>query len=193
MPVQKRRQQLVAAAFRVVAREGVAAASTRRIASEAKVPAAVVHYCFHSVDELIDSMMAGVFAETAELAAVALRPRGGVSESLRAALNRIWQGYRADPARQRAVFDLVNHALGRPAAAELVRQHQSRLGELAERFLADVASANGIQWAAPADVLGRALVSTLDGVLMNWLIDRDSARAEEALAWLAASIAGNVT
>jgi DNA-binding transcriptional regulator YbjK len=191
VPAEKRRQQLIAAAFRVVAREGVSGATSRRIAFEAQVPAAVVHYCFHSVEELIDTMMAAVFNETAEVAAVALRARGGVDESLQLALRRIWLNYQADPARHRVVFDLVTYALRRPASAELIRTHQGRLGELAERFLVELAEVNQAQWREPAAVLARALIASVDGVLVNWLIDRDDIRTEAALRWLAVSIAGN--
>jgi DNA-binding transcriptional regulator YbjK len=193
VPAEQRRQQLVAAAFRVVAREGVAAASSRRIANEAKVPAAVVHYCFHSVDELIDALMIVVFEEAASVAAVALRARGAVEDSLQDALRRMWAGYQAEPARHKVVFDLVAYALRRPAAAEIARRHQGRLGDLAERFLTEVAERNHITWREPAAVLGRALISTVDGVLLNWLIDRDDTRTEAALAWLATSLAAQAS
>ncbi|TCO55069.1 TetR family transcriptional regulator [Actinocrispum wychmicini] len=191
MPAEQRRQQLVAAAFRVVAREGVAAASTRRIANEAKLPAAVVHYCFHSVDELIDSLMVVVFEEATSVAAVALKSRGTPEKSIRDALHRMWANYRAEPARHKVVFELMAYGLRRPAAERIARRHQGRLGLLAERFLAEVAEANGTHWQTPAAVLGRALISTVDGVLLNWLVDRDDTRTEATLDWLATSLAAN--
>jgi hypothetical protein len=40
-------------------------------------------------------------------------------------------------------------------------------------------------------VLARALVATIDGVLFNWLIDRDDRRTAAALDWLALSVAAN--
>jgi TetR/AcrR family transcriptional regulator, regulator of biofilm formation and stress response len=191
VPAELRRQQLVAAAFRVVAREGVAAASTRRIASEAKVPPAIVHYCFHSVDELIDALVVSVLTEVAEAAAVALRASGAVEHSLRSALQRLWGSYRDDPARHKAVVALMAHALRRPAAVVIVREHQGRLGFLAERFLIDVAARNQATWRSPTEVLGRVFLSTVDGVLFDWLIDRDDAKTEAALEWLTATIAAD--
>jgi AcrR family transcriptional regulator len=193
VPAEQRRRQLVAAAFRVVAREGVAAASTRRIANEAKLPPAVVHYCFHSVEELLDALMASVFADAAEAAAVALRSTGAVEQSLRSAFQRLWASYRDDPARHKAVVDLIAHALRRPAATVIVREHQGRLGSLAERFLTDVAARNKKTWRSPTEVLGRFLISTVDGVLLNWLIDRDDAKTEAALELLIATLAANTT
>jgi AcrR family transcriptional regulator len=191
VPAEQRRQQLVAAAFRVVAREGVAAASTRRIANEAKVPPAVVHYCFHSVEELMDALMAVVFTDVAEAAAVALRASGAVEHSLRTALRRLWASYRDDPARHKAVIDLIAHALRRPAATVIVREHQGRLGSLAERFLNDVAARNKTTWRSPIEVLSRVLISAADGVLFDWLIDRDDAKTEAAIEWLTVTLAAD--
>ena len=50
IPVVDRRTALVQAALRVVARDGVAAATTRRIVAEAGMPLASFHYVFASRD-----------------------------------------------------------------------------------------------------------------------------------------------
>ena len=51
MPASDRRRQFIDAAIQVIAREGVAKATTRRIAAAANAPAAALH-CFSSKDEL---------------------------------------------------------------------------------------------------------------------------------------------
>ena len=57
IPVADRRTALVQAALRVVARDGVAAASTRRIVGEAGMPLASFHYVFESRDELMAQLI----------------------------------------------------------------------------------------------------------------------------------------
>jgi AcrR family transcriptional regulator len=52
-----RRAELVEAAGRVVARDGIAAATTRRIAEEAGLPQGLVHYWFASKDELLEEVI----------------------------------------------------------------------------------------------------------------------------------------
>ncbi|MFD8295092.1 TetR/AcrR family transcriptional regulator [Streptomyces bauhiniae] len=50
---EARRQQLLEAAVRVVAREGADGATTRKIADEAKAPLASLHYCFQNKESLL--------------------------------------------------------------------------------------------------------------------------------------------
>jgi AcrR family transcriptional regulator len=65
-----RRAELVAAAARVVSRDGVAAATTRRIADEAGLPQGLVHYWFASKDELLQEVIMTLLSQF-EAAAVA--------------------------------------------------------------------------------------------------------------------------
>jgi AcrR family transcriptional regulator len=193
VPAEQRRRQLLNAALRVVATDGVAAASTRRIAGEANLPPAVVHYCFRSIEDLLDALTALLIGEMVEVAAVALRTRGGVELSIRAALQRLWEPYRTDPVRYKAFFDLIPYAMRRPAATVLIREYDDKICELVERFLLDVADRNSMTWQGPAEVIGRVLISTVDGLVLAWLINRDDGKTEAALDWLAASIAAAVT
>ncbi|MFJ8546206.1 TetR/AcrR family transcriptional regulator [Streptomyces sp. NPDC093586] len=48
-----RREQLIEAAVRVIAREGADRATTRKIAEEAKAPLASLHYCFQNKENLL--------------------------------------------------------------------------------------------------------------------------------------------
>src|ERR1700712_2346454 len=72
-PDDGRRAQLIAAATAVVAREGVAAATTRRIAQEAGVPHGLVHYWFSGKDELLQEVVQGMLRQ---LEAVTAEPAG---------------------------------------------------------------------------------------------------------------------
>ncbi|MFJ9420355.1 TetR/AcrR family transcriptional regulator [Streptomyces sp. NPDC101227] len=48
-----RREQLIEAAVKVIAREGADGATTRKIADEAKAPLASLHYCFQNKENLL--------------------------------------------------------------------------------------------------------------------------------------------
>ncbi|MEV4331100.1 TetR family transcriptional regulator [Streptomyces sp. NPDC049597] len=59
---EARREQLIEAAVRVIAREGADGATTRKIADEAKAPLASLHYCFQNKENLL----LAVFAQLSE-------------------------------------------------------------------------------------------------------------------------------
>ncbi|MEV6796611.1 TetR family transcriptional regulator [Streptomyces sp. NPDC051320] len=53
MSAEARREQLIEAAGRVIAREGADGATTRKIVDEAKAPLASLHYCFQNNENLL--------------------------------------------------------------------------------------------------------------------------------------------
>ncbi|MCH1882391.1 TetR family transcriptional regulator [Agrococcus sp. ARC_14] len=59
-PAEVRRKDLVEAGLRVIAREGMHAATVRAIVAEADVPLATFHYVFESRDEMIGEAYAYV-------------------------------------------------------------------------------------------------------------------------------------
>jgi AcrR family transcriptional regulator len=56
LPLADRRDQLIAAAISIAARDGIEAATVRAVAVEAGVSAGVVHYCFSDKNELLTCM-----------------------------------------------------------------------------------------------------------------------------------------
>lgn len=60
IPPAVRREMLLDAAFRVIARNGVQAATTRAICAEAEMPLASFHYVFESQQELMRELMLSV-------------------------------------------------------------------------------------------------------------------------------------
>lgn len=76
IPVAERRRQLAQAALRVLVRDGVAAASTRRIAEEAGMAQGAFHYCFRSKQELLHEVIQDINREEVNAVAAALEEGG---------------------------------------------------------------------------------------------------------------------
>ncbi len=72
LPAEVRRAALVEAALRVMARDGLAAGTTRAIVAEAGMSLASFHYAFASRDELLRELVHRVVGH--ELAAASSRP-----------------------------------------------------------------------------------------------------------------------
>ncbi|WP_431218409.1 TetR/AcrR family transcriptional regulator [Leifsonia xyli] len=180
IPVADRRTALVQAALRVVARDGVAAASTRRIVAEAGMPLASFHYVFASRDELMAHLIdAAVESEQRDLAPVLAGPADGMGmrDALRAGLQHYFDGVRADPDREKAMLELTQWALREPGFEPLARRQYARYHEVAAQAAADAARLTGSEWMRPLDEVARILVSFTDGLTVAWLVTRDDAAA----------------
>lgn len=191
-----RRAALVQAALRVVARDGVAAATTRRIVAEAGMPLASFHYVFESRDELMAELVNVVVAREQtdlEPALDVARASTGLRAVIRSGLQHYLDGVRADPEREKAMFELTQWALREPGFAPLARRQYDRYYELAERAARDAARLTGTAWNRPDAEVARLLVTLTDGVTMAWLVTRDDAAAERALDFAADALAALAT
>lgn len=187
-----RRAALVQAALRVVARDGVAAATTRRIVAEAGMPLASFHYVFASRDELMAELVNAVVAGEQTDLEPALDPATAPLElraAIRSGLQHYLDGVRADPDREKAMFELTQWALRGPGFAPLARRQYDRYYALAERAAHDAAELTGSTWGRPVAEVARLLVTLTDGLTIAWLVTRDDAAAERAMDFAADALA----
>ena len=182
IPATERRAALAHAALAVIARDGVAAATTRAIAAEAGMPLASFHYAVPSRDELLSDVIELVVAGEGT---VTLGSLAADAPDLRSAVRATFAAYlelvRADPAHEQAMFELTQHALRTPALAGLPRQQYDSYRALAGQLLAAGAEQHGAEWTLPVDDLARLVIALTDGITLSWLADRDDAAAERLL------------
>jgi AcrR family transcriptional regulator len=176
-----RRRQLVDAAYRVIGREGFAAATTRRVCAEAGAPLAAFHYCFASKAELLGELTDQAMRELEAARAGGAVLRDTVAGSLRASLRGYWDTVEEDPNRESVLMALTQHALNDPALADVAHRQYAAYHRTAENTLAEIGAGCGVRWALPVDALARMLVVVTDGVTLAWLVDRDTAAATTAL------------
>ena len=178
------RSLLLEAAERLLAREGLAACTTRRVAAEAGLPHGLVHYRFGSVENLLLEVLyregerlvgrqRAVFEATTPLAERWRSAIGLLDEDVTSGHARVWhelQGFaRAHPAgRRRAAACRLE--LRRPVAAAL------------ERAAEDA----GLE-TAPASAAAALVVNLWDGLSADRLlgVERDH---RELLAWIEALV-----
>ncbi|MEV6833115.1 TetR family transcriptional regulator [Streptomyces sp. NPDC051133] len=107
MSAEARREQLIEAAVRVIAREGADGATTRKIADEAKAPLASLHYCFQNKENLL----LAVFAQLSEELPVEVDLPEGEDASLglviEQCLTRTMQWSVQNPVRIRAMIEVT--------------------------------------------------------------------------------------
>ncbi|NBM17436.1 TetR/AcrR family transcriptional regulator [Streptomyces sp. GC420] len=172
------RSALIEAAVAVVERDGVAAATTRRIAEEAGLPLGTVHYWFADKDDLIQAVIHALLAEMREN----LSRHGSGTDTGGRLLDTFAALTSMAPSRQLAYFELTTYALRNAPHRALARDQYAAYRDTAraglkpwERY-ADESLPGG----SPA--LATLLVAVFDGLTLATLADPSEKSTRDALA-----------
>jgi AcrR family transcriptional regulator len=184
----ERRAEILAAALRVLARDGVAGATTRRIAAEAGINQATLLYYVGSKDELYLAVLREMMRMTREIALTA-RPVGlGPAEAIRRSVSAFWEHVESAPELQVLQYELTLYALRTPTSAWLAKEQYSGYSAVVEQLLREACEAVGAACALPYDAVARFVVGGLDGLILQFISDRDTSRARRDLESLNAAI-----
>lgn len=175
----EKQERLRMAALRVVARLGVANATTRAIAEEAGLNLAAIHYAFESKDELLLWVLqhtGNLILESAVSSIDGIEDfRSAVEVLAQAVLQRIFQ----DPDMQMAHYELVLYSVEREPFAEVAcRQYDDYVANLAAAFrplLGKSKNARGDKQ------LARMVVALFDGIKLQFLVSRNQAAASDSM------------
>jgi AcrR family transcriptional regulator len=179
--VDERRAQLLEAAMRVVARDGVAAATTRRIAAEAGISLGIVHYAYRSKNELLGDVALAATQQLVAAAVDSIEPGAGIRDNLRRAVRAIMDIAESDPEAQLALYELTTFCLRDAGLAAVATAQYAGYVVACREVLAALAGAAGVRFRADLDVLARLLETVVDGGMLAWLTDRDTASTQAAL------------
>ncbi|NUL43966.1 TetR/AcrR family transcriptional regulator [Cellulosimicrobium funkei] len=193
VPAEQRRGEFIEAAARVIAREGVERATTRRIAEEAGAPLAALHYCFRSKDELLQAVQGYVSRDFASRLPPLPPESRGLNAVISAHAHRVWERIAAHPEEQVATFELLLRRY-RQSRDETDEQAQANL----EMYQAWIDSTSSI-YAKAAQEAGEPIPSNLrlvtqlfiagiDGLSMLYVASPETTQPEEMLATLVRAV-----
>ena len=188
LTVEQRREAAIDATLRVIAQDGVEAATTRRIAAEAQMGQSSIFYAFASRDELLAAVVERGVADELEamsgwLDSLADLPAGtSIEDVIRTGLNVFVESTIADPARQQVLVGLTLYA-----------RRTSGLGHLAERLyegyyataadvLDEASRISGAAWQLPPAELAPILIALTDGITLCWLGTQSRTQLEAVVA-----------
>ena len=181
-----RREDLIAAATKVIVRDGVAAATTRRIAAEAGVPLGTVHYWFASKDDLLAAVVEAVL-EDLESAVAATQARAEDSgapdllESCRAA----WRVVETDePGRQLSLYEMTTVALRTPGMEELAATQYASYRTSTTHAVQWWYDRFGAELPGGLPALARLIAYLFDGATLAWLADPEGAEQDSVFVLL---------
>lgn len=182
--IQERSHQFVEAAARVIAQEGLTAATTRRIAAEAGAPLAALHYCFRSKDELLDEVynfLSRDYARELEPMPQGLSLEDAVSKHA----HRIWRRMLNTPHEQVTTFELLlrrsrlNDNTESQKSIQLNRSMYQSWIDSTEAIFRAGAIASGIANPEGLEVMARAFIANIDGISLQHLSDPNEERSWE--------------
>jgi AcrR family transcriptional regulator len=184
-----RRSEILAAAIRVLARDGIAQASTRRLAAEAGIHQATLLYYIGSKDELLLAVLREMMRQTQEIAVSAITAtdlplREAIANSVRA----FWAQVEQTPELQVMQYELTLYALRNPEAAWLAREQYAGYCEVVEEVLRTTCERQEATCAIAFDALARFIVGGLDGIILQFVSDRNVERARHDVDVLIASV-----
>jgi len=181
MPSAERRRQLVEAAVRVMARDGVARATTRAICAEAEVSLSVFHYCFDSKQELLEAAIGAITGNYVARVLSAVEPRATLRETVRGALGTYWQHVKDRPAEHMLTYELTQYALREEGFEHLARAQYEQYVASATVLVEQVCAVRGIVPKAPVERVARLLAAIVDGLTLQFLVLGDEEAAETLL------------
>ena len=180
---------LVEAALRVIARHGVAGATTRAIVAEADMSLASFHYAFRSHSEMMRELVAHVVDAQIATVFASLRLGNDIREALRSGLQAFLEYVTGDPGHEQVLQELMQYALRTPGLERLATEQYDAYRAGVSSVLVEGAAVSRVEWSIPVHDVARLIVTITDGVTLAWLADRDTAAAERVLDFAADSIA----
>ncbi|MFI1356193.1 TetR/AcrR family transcriptional regulator [Streptomyces sp. NPDC020898] len=185
MAASDRRAELLEAAIRVMARDGVAKATTRAVVNEAGMTLGAFHYCFASRAQLLELVTETLTERYVAEVRGLFAPHKDIRDSVLDSLHAFWKGFEANPGEHQITYELTQYALRNPGFEDVAGK-QYEIYRRAFAALLELAADNaGIEWTEPVPVLARYVQSMIDGLNMIWLVDRNSADSQAALEMLA--------
>jgi AcrR family transcriptional regulator len=182
------RSAIVAAAIRLMAREGVGAASTRRVAAEAGVAQATIHYVFGTKTELYRGVLEAVSENLVKAVQAGLEPQSQWAEQAEGAARAVWEITEADPSTALLLVELTAYALRHDELRDLAEGLYDNYQRLAEDVVGILIAASDRELRIPLEEVARLAVAGLNGVVLSYLVHGDRDRSRRDLENLVASL-----
>jgi AcrR family transcriptional regulator len=184
MSVADRREKLIDAAIAVMARDGVANATTRAIVAEAGMQIGVFHYCFRSKDELIGEVARAISARSFGAVGEVLERSDDPAELIRGCVDAFRQHIEKDPLQWQLIFELTHFSLRQPGWESAARANRRRNIDAVAGLLMVVAEKGSVEWRSPVETLARYVLATIEGLTFQWLVHRDPECTRDLFATL---------
>lgn len=169
---EKSAAQIVAAATRVLARQGYARTSLLDIAREAGMSKGALHYHFPSKETLVAKVLENALETVAARTLEAWeQAEGDPFQALRSAIRELWEVRRTRTDEVAVIADLLAQSLYDPQLRpQLASYYRTAAEQVNARLLPHLARM-GVRPKVAPELLPRILVGLLDGLVMQHFVD----------------------
>lgn len=183
-----RRTQLLEAALSVAEDRGIGDVSLRAVAEAAGVSLGLLHYRFADKNELIAAMADALIVQISDGLRLAfgqiagaphLHGVAGLRRMLQTGIGALVPILESTAGRQLLTYEITTTALRRRDTGDsdggqvADRQYRTMDTEAVE-FLRRCAERTGTTWRTPVSVVARSALAGLDGLVLRWLVDRNT-------------------
>lgn len=181
---EAKRAELLASAISVIAKQGYAGASMRKVAKEAGCTTGAVTYYFANKEEMVSAVAQSLFDQFDTM----LDP-GDRAVDVRVVIQQ-WLDWTNlnETDTWLAVFQLLAHARHEPAFARVIQQRYARFRHALAALLSRGQEQGAIRSDIPAELLADQLSAMSDGWMMMHPIERDRFESNRARSLLDALI-----
>ena len=179
-----KRAELLAAAIAVIAKEGYAGASMRKVAQHAGCTTGAVTYYFANKEEMVSAVAQNLFDKVEALLEI---NRDQID--IRSLIHQ-WHQWISldDPDSWLAWLQLITHARHEPAFANVIKQRHTYFRQVSTALLEEGQRQGKIRSDVPAELLADHISAFSDGWLMMLPIDPERFSAKRGQALLDAFI-----
>jgi AcrR family transcriptional regulator len=188
--VVDRRAEILQATVQVLARDGIAATTTRKIASEAGVNQATLRYYFGSKDSLLRAVLQEMMRSMQQVVQESIRFEGDIRESIARSMRAFWSHVEQHTELQVMQYELTLYALRNPTSAWLAKQQYEGYNEVVETLLRTSFDRSDEKCAINYAELARFIVGGMDGIILQFVSDRDEQRARTDIEHLIQAVEG---
>jgi AcrR family transcriptional regulator len=172
--------QVIQGALRALCLNGVQATTTRKIAAEAKVPLATLHYHFESKSALLMAVLKHLIDETTAALRIEAKRSADLASCVEQLLRRAWLFLIRTRDLQLVQYELTFYAL-REGAQWLAERQYDAYVNLYRDLLFDVAKQTGALNASDCAALARFILAGIDGLLIQELAKPNRSRSAKGL------------
>jgi AcrR family transcriptional regulator len=176
---------LIDATIQIVTTEGIAAATTRRIAEVAGLPLGAVHYWFASKEDLFGEVVRTIMNQMETAVEESTRGEAEKGNDLLTSLRAAWKFVEGnDPLRELMLFEIIVFALRNEGLKDLARTQYEVYRKTAHSGVASWLKSMNIESTSQQNAVATLIAVVFDGLTIAWLADPEGTKADDVLVLL---------